>query len=120
MGNGANIELKFNRGADEIIKKSGVNTGTLIFAAKEARDMMREYVPMKTGALANTAIAFAERGRGVVLYIQPYAEYCYHGNNKTFSRDKHEKASAYWDIAMILANRGALTGRVEEFIKNKM
>jgi hypothetical protein len=78
---------------------------------------MREYVPMQTGALADTAQASAENGRGIICYTQPYAVFCYYGETKNFSRDRHEKATAYWDRAMLGSNRGSLTERVGNFIK---
>ena len=111
------INIKFNKTVSNIIKDSGINSGTALFAAAEAKKLMADYVPMKTGALCGTAQIFAENGRGVVIYTRPYARFCYYGEKKKFNRDKHEKASAYWDKAMTLANKGVLTDRVKKYIK---
>jgi len=111
-------EVKLNKEISRIIKDSGINDSTKLFAANEARRLMNDYVPMKTGALANTAKIYVENGRGVVFYGQPYAKFCYYGEKKNFSRDRHEKASAFWNRAMSLANKGVLTKRVDDFIKN--
>jgi len=113
------INIKFNKPINQIIRDSGINSSTALFAAGEARRLMYGYVPMKTGALSNTAQIFAENGRGVVLYIQPYASFCYYGETRRFNRDKHEKASAYWDKAMTLTHKGELTGGVSNYIKNR-
>jgi len=113
------LEIKLNKPAERIIKESGINDGAALFAAFEAMRLMNDYIPMKTGALSNTARVSVENGRGVVLYIQPYARFCYFGEKKKFSVDKHEKASAFWDKAMALANKGVLTKSVNHFINKK-
>ena len=112
------VKISLNNSINQIIKISGINNNTALFAANEARRLMHDYVPMKTGALCDTAQIFAENGRGVVLYIQPYASFCYYGETRRFNRDKHEKASAYWDKAMTLTHKGELTGSVSNYIKN--
>ena len=111
------VYVRLNKPVSEIIKDSGININTALYAAGEAKKLMDEFVPMKTGALCNTAIIFAENNTGTVTYVQPYASFCYYGEKKKFNRDKHEKASAYWDKAMASANRGVLTGRVNNYIK---
>ena len=111
------LEIKLNKPTERIIKDSGINDGAALFAAHEAMRLMNDYVPMKTGALAGTARISVVNGRGVVLYVQPYAKFCYYGEKKRFGADKHGKASAFWDKAMALANKGVLTKRVDNFIK---
>ena len=111
------LSVNLNRSVEQIIKNSGINDNTALFAANQARKLMSDYVPMKTGALCDTAQVFTENGRAVVLYVQPYAKFCYYGEKQKFSRDRHEKASAYWDKAMTLANKGVLTARVNGFVK---
>ena len=113
------VNTRLNNSVNQIIKSSGINDNTALFAANQARKFMNDYIPMKTGALSNTAQIFAENGRGVVLYIQPYASFCYYGETRRFNRDKHEKASAYWDKAMTLTHKGELTGGVSNYIKNR-
>jgi len=111
------LEIKLNKPTERIIKDSGINDGAALFAAHEAMRLMNDYVPMKTGALAGTARISVVNGRGVVIYVQPYAQFCYYGETKKFSVDRHEKASAFWDKAMLSANRGVLSRRVGNFIK---
>ena len=111
------IEVRLNGSVSQIIRNAGINGRTALFAAGEARRLMHDYVPMKTGALCDKVRVFVENGRGVVFYAQPYAGSCYYGDRKNFSRDKHEKASAYWDRAMVLTYKGELTERVKSYIK---
>ena len=114
------IEIKLNKTLNRIIKDSGINDNTALFAASEARKLMNDYVPMKTGALSNTAEISVVNGRGVVFYVQPYAKSCYYGEMKKFSVDRHEKASAFWDKAMLLANRGVLSKSVGNFVNKRV
>lgn len=111
------LRTRLNKAIAQIIKDSGINDNTALFAADEARKLMDEYVPMKTGALCETSGVFAENGRGVVIYNQAYAAFCYYGEKQKFSRDRHEKATAYWDKAMLSANPGELTGRIKKYFK---
>jgi len=113
------FKFKLNKSIDKIITDSGINSNAALFAARTARDLMRGYVPMDSGALAGTAQVSAEKNRGTVRYTQPYAVFCYYGGKKIFKRDKHEKATAYWDKAMLLSHRGELTKSVRDFIKSK-
>jgi len=113
------FRFKLNKTVSQAITDSGINQNTALFAAQEARMLMHEFVPFDTGALAMAAQISAADTTGTVRYTRPYAKFCYYGDKKNFSRDKHEKATAYWDIAMTAALRGTLTGRVNKFIKNK-
>jgi len=54
-----------------------------------------EYVPMRTGNLRNSGIRGTTLGSGKVIYNAPYAASCYYAK-RTFSKDKHPKASAQW------------------------
>ena len=113
------VNIRLNTSVSQIIKNSGINDNTALFAANEAKRLMNDYVPMKTGALCETAQVLVENGRGVVFYPQNYASFCYYGDRKNFSRDKHEKASAYWDKAMILSHKNELVSSVGSYIKNR-
>ena len=112
------FNTKLNYPVSQIIKNSGINNNTALFAANQARKFMHDYVPMKTGELCNKVQVFAENNRGSVVYTQPYASFCYYGDRKNFNRDKHEKASAYWDKAMILTRKDDLISSVNNYIKN--
>jgi len=112
------LVFKLNKPVKQIVTDSGINRNTALFAANEARELMHEFVPMDTGVLAgNVQISAESDNAGAVRYMQPYAGFCYYGGKKVFSRDKHEKATAYWDAAMVLSHRGELTKRVNDFIK---
>ena len=113
------VNIKLNYSVGQIIKNSGINSITALFAANQARKFMNDYVPMKTGALCDKARVCSENNRGSVIYTQPYASFCYYGESKNFSRDKHEKASAYWDKAMILTHKDDLISSVNNYIKKK-
>jgi len=113
------VNVNLNNSISQIINSAGINNNTALFAANEARKLMHDYVPMKTGALCDTAQVFAENGRGVIFYTRPYASFCYYGDKKKFSRDKHEKASAYWDKAMILTHKNVLVANIGNHIKSK-
>jgi len=113
------VNIRLNNPVSQIIKSSGINNNTALYAADESRRLMRDYVPMKTGALCDTAQIFAENGKGSVVYTQPYAGFCYYGDKKNFNRDKHEKASAYWDKIMIQTHKGEFIAGINNYIKNK-
>ena len=110
------LNFKFYKSVNQVIKDAGMNDGMLLFAANEAKKLMYDYVPMRTGALANTARVSIENGKGVVCYVQSYARFCYYGESRRFSRDMHEKASAYWDKAMLSSSKGVLTERIIGYI----
>jgi len=112
-----NIRLNFSVG--QIIRNSGINNNAALFAANLARKFMHDYVPMKTGALCDKVQVFSENNRGCVVYTQSYAGFCYYGDKKIFNKDKHEKASAYWDKAMMLTHKDELVLSVNNYIKSK-
>jgi len=113
------FEFKLNKPLEQIARDSGINSVSAFFAANQARKLMHEYIPRDTGALAGTAQVTAENTTGTVHYNQPYARFCYYGDRKVFRRDKHEKATAYWDTVMILSHRESLIESVSNFIKGK-
>ena len=112
------IRMKLNIPVNQIIKNAGINDTTAIFAAGEARKLMNDYVPMKTGALCNRTYVYTENGKGVILYVQPYARFCYYNEKKVFNRDMHEKASAYWDKAMMSSHKDTLIKNINNYIKS--
>lgn len=111
------IDFKFSKTIDQVIKDSGINDKALLLAATTAKNFMHEYVPMNTGALSKNVRVSAENGKGIIYYDQLYAGFCYYGEKKNFSPDKHEKATAYWDKAMLLTHGGILVKQVRQFIK---
>jgi len=111
------MRFRFNKPVGAIIKSSGVNSRTLAFAAKQACELMHEFVPFDTGKLASSAITEGDKGR--VTYTAPYARFCYYGESKNFCREKHPKAGAFWDRLMMQVHGRELHSRVNNFIKNR-
>ena len=112
------MRFKFNRSIREIIAGSGVNTDALAYFMGEARDLMHEFVPYDTGMLADSVQEQINGGlRGVISYNTPYARVLYYGEALNFKRDKHSKAGAFWDRAMLQAHRGELCESVRRYIK---
>ena len=101
------------------MREAGICDNTLMFAAGEARRLMNDYVPMKTGLLADSAEISVENGKGRVFYPQVYAAICYYGESRNFSSEKHQKAAAFWDRAMMQAHKAELAGSVEAILKSK-
>ena len=118
---GMKVEFVFNKSTEMILDGAGINKALLLTAADEARELMHGYVPMDTGALANSAVVFmsADGNRGVVSYTQPYAAYCYYGGHLNFRKDKNPGASAYWDRAMLAAQPGVLCKNIERVLKGR-
>lgn len=106
-----------NKPVGQIIHDAGINDDTLMFAAEEARKLMDGYVPMDTGRLADTAEVSVIDGKGRVYYPQEYAAVCYYGEKLRFNTEKHQKAAAFWDRAMIQAHKSELAGVIQGYIK---
>ena len=111
------FDFRLNKSAGQIISDSGIDDSARMFAAGEAMRLMDDYVPMNTGALAQSAEVSVQDGKGRVYYSKPYAAECYYGENRRFSREKHQKATAFWDRAMIQVSGFDLVKNIENFIK---
>ena len=111
------VKFYLNRKIPDIIRNCGVNEESLKFAAGEARRLMNDFVPMNTGKLAESAEDIVDGNVGRVVYSQPYAAFCYYGEGRSFSREKHPKASAFWDKAMLQFHAVELRDSVRKFIK---
>ena len=111
--------VRLNKAIRQIIEDAGIRNDTRLFAAGEARRLMYDYVPMDTGALADTAeVSISdEDGKARVFYPQPYAAACYYGETLKFSSEKHQQATAFWDIAMMQSHKTELASCVDGYIK---
>ena len=87
---------------------------------------MDKYVPMDTGALAETVILNGQPTANVkkdtITYTQQYADYVYKGISKGggqmhYHTDKHKWAGPYWDERMISAERERIVKDVQKFIE---
>lgn len=83
------------------------------FLASEAQKGMDKYVPMRTGALAQSASVSPFK----IRYNMKYATYPYHGRNMTFTKDKHPNATSYWDRAYAIADGQKLGEAGTRFLK---
>ena len=113
------VNFKLKKQPRQIIKDSGIDEAAVLFAAKTSLDLMREYVPMDTGALAENTQISIENGKSSIHFLQPYAKYCYYGEKKKFSREKNRKATAYWDKVMYKLHKNLLALKTSEFIKKR-
>lgn len=84
-----------------------------LFAANEAFRLMTPYVPMDTGMLAQTV----DIQPGEVHYKVPYAHKQYNGENFNFSKEKHSKATAHWDEAMMAARVDDLAKAINAYMR---
>jgi len=112
--------VKLNEPISEIIKSAGINSNTIKFMTTQAKEYMSEFVPYDTGNLCNSAVEqISSETTGSVLYNKSYAAACYYGENLNFSKDKHSKATAFWDKAMIKVYGDELKSNVGNYIKRK-
>lgn len=81
--------------------------------ASEAQLGMDKYVPMRTGALADSATVTPFH----VTYNSPYAKYPYNGRG-TLSKDKHPNATSKWDRAYAIADGQKLGQAGTRFLKS--
>ena len=65
------------------------------FTASEWKRLYDPYVPMNEGPLKDTVVIRPKE----IEHTVPYSNRIYNGASFNFRRDKHPKASAYWDIA---------------------
>lgn len=78
-------------------------------------EMCDEYVPYRTGKLANNVSITS----GGVTYKQPYAESQYEGTNIDHSAQYHPLATAFWDEAMLRDHGDEFIAKVEEAVNRK-
>lgn len=108
------VKVKVNM--DGVPKKLGriAENKTLgTFLASEAQRGMNKYVPMRTGALSQSAAVKPFK----VTYDVPYAQRVYYGKGLRFSRDKHPNATAEWDRAYKITSGQKLADAATQFLK---
>lgn len=82
------------------------------FAASEWHRLYEPYVPMQTGTLKDTVDIRPKE----IEHTVPYARYQYNGSNFNFRRDKHPKASAFWDLAAAPTQLPKLASSLQAYI----
>lgn len=113
------VTLEWNKPVKQVAKDALGGDAALVFLASEARRLMNPYVPMDTGALADTVDTYVENGTGKVHYRQPYARRLFFGEGYNFSMEKHPKAAARWDEAMLRDRKADLVRAVQNFVRRQ-
>ena len=83
------------------------------FAANEAMKGMDDYVPYRTGQLADSASAKPWQ----VSYSANHARPVYYGTRKRFNRSMHAKACALWGDAYAKSNGAKLAKAMTNYLK---
>lgn len=107
------IELRLG-GVPKKIRKIAQNEKVGLFLATTCARYMDEFVPMRTGALkdsARTNIPFQ------VTYETPYARRIYYGEGITIHGDQHPNATSHWDKAMEESHKNQIAVEVTNFVK---
>lgn len=82
------------------------------FAASEWHRLYEPYVPMDQGVLKDTVTIRPKE----IEHTVPYARYQYNGSGFNFRRDKHPKASAFWDQAAAPTQLPKLASALQTYI----
>lgn len=80
-------------------------------ASSEAARLMNKFVPMRTGALSESADASKP---WTVTYSMPYARRIYYGDGFNFSKEMHPNARSRWDRGI---DKEALAKKLTEAAK---
>ena len=73
------------------------------------------YIPMQTGALAETVRHRGHDGYGETEHIVPYAHSTY-DSNRNFRKDKHSLASSHWDKAAEPTQKPKLIDSMQKYV----
>lgn len=113
---GQNVKVKINIDLQKA-GESKITDDVRLFAAKTAKDLMTDFVPMEEGILSTTVDVSVDG----VHYKVPYARYQYNGINFNFNHDpnKHPLATAEWDKAMLASRGDKLTRDIQNYINRK-
>lgn len=88
---------------------------------------MDKYVPMDTGALAETTIIENQPTGNVlddkIIYSTPYAHYVWNGVSRkglplNYQTDKHSKATDHWEKKMWSAEGKEIIKEVQNYIRS--
>ena len=123
-------DIKWEKPIEQLIKQDILGKDIMTFAAKTAKKIMNDFVPMDTGNLSNDENAADIRNKveimagetlAVVVYTASYAAFAYYNNRSVkFKKIHHSKATAHWDRhSMNAGGKEKLVGAVSEYIKSK-
>lgn len=89
-----------------------------LFLAETVRDTCADYVPVRTGALRDSALVTAAGDHAELSYRRSYAREVYTGVRD--GRALHYRGApmrgAYWDVRMMASRGGEVTQRLAEFV----
>lgn len=100
-------------GAASKLRKIATNKAFGSFLAEEAADGMDKYVPMRTGALAESVTTSPFK----VTYNAPYAVYVFNGRSIRLTRDKHPLATPQWHRAYEIIDGNKLAKAGTDYLK---
>ena len=122
-------EIKWSKPVEQLIRQGILGKDTMEFAAKTAKEIMNDFVPMDTGNLSNDEKAdniknkveiIAGETLAAVVYTAPYAAFAYYNSRGVkFKKIHHSKATAFWDKRAMEVHKEKLVGAVSEYIKSK-
>lgn len=117
------MNIKVNINVDRAVNRI-INDDVKLFANTTWWRLYQEFVPMRNGDLYGDA-AITGKSDDVEItpeYIHhkvPYARRMYYGEDFNFSKDKHSKATAYWDKVAFNSQGDKLIKDIENYIKRK-
>lgn len=131
-------EFHWNKPIEQIAEESTGGNRGLLFLANEAKRLMDPYVPAEKMMLSQNVEVYAEKGKGIVHYLSPYAHYQYEGilyvssltgsawskgeykieTNKELKHSvfRHPLATSHWDKAMATARKGDLASAYQAYL----
>lgn len=141
------IEVKWEKSAEQIVKERTRGNDGLLFLANEAKRLMDPYVPADSMVLAQNVRVYVDGDNGVVEYQSPYAHYQYEGvaygpnypimdgetvmgfyspphkssigEKLKYSHFRHPQATSEWDKAMVRARKNDLTRAMQNYLGGK-
>lgn len=113
------LNVKWNKPLNIVVRDDAkINVRTMQFAAMDWHRLYNDFVPMRTGLLAQNVSYKATDTRGEIIHRAPYAHYQYNGDGFNFSCNAHPMASARWDQVAKGAGRAKkLANDIQRFIK---
>ena len=87
------------------------------YGASEWHRLYFPYVPMNTGALAETVKHRGHKGYGETEHIVPYAHDAYE-SNRNFRKDKHKLASSHWNKAAEPTQKPKLIDAMQDYVNS--
>ena len=141
------IEVRWEKSSEQIVKERTRGNDGLLFLANEAKRLMDPYVPADNMVLAQNVRVYVEGDNGVVEYQSPYAHYQYEGvaygpnypimdgetvmgfyspphksstgEKLKYSHFRHPQATSEWDKAMVRARKNDLTRAMQNYLGGK-